>query len=157
MHHITFHRTHARENEKEFSFSYLIPTNLGSIPHVYWNRNVNRMCYRILSIKQILKASFWKAVHIGGLRIPNTNLASKSDSLLITPFQLMITCYVLIILRSTIEYWSWNWNKNAANECMKIIPHRWKLYSSDLHDASRSWKTVLFFPESINRGRYNVM
>ena len=29
---------------------------------------------------------------------------------------------------------------------MASIPRRWKLYSSDLHDESDSWKAVRFFP-----------
>lgn len=63
-------------------------------------------------------------------------LFNRPDNMLIAPFQLMITGYIFIILRTTMEYRSRNWNKNAANTYVKIIPHRWKLYSSELHDES---------------------
>lgn len=62
----------------------------------------------------------------------------------------MITSYIFIILRTTIEYWSRNWNNNVANEYVKIIPHSWKLYSSELHDESYFWKTISFFSQSLS-------
>lgn len=98
---------------------------------------LNKIWYEISPVKlKTLKASFWKAMSRDFKNPKFRYLLNKTDNMLITPFQLMIIGYIFIILRTTMEYRSRNCNKNAANAYVKIIPHRWKLYSSELHDES---------------------